>query len=141
MKCSQYYPVLMTGDVRATARFYQDHLNFRPLFDSDWYVHLQSAEDAGVNLAILQSGHDTIPLAAPSTAAGMLLNFEVENVDAVYDRLMDRGLTILLPLRSEAFGQRHFILQAPDGVLIDIITPIPPAPEFADQFAPEALTG
>jgi hypothetical protein len=33
------------------------------------------------------------------------------------------------------FGQRHFIIAAPDGVLVDVITPIEPGPEFAEQFA------
>lgn len=41
----------------------------------------------------------------------------------------------MLPLRSEAFGQRHFIAAGPDGVLVDVITPIPPTGEFVDAFA------
>lgn len=64
----------------------------------------------------------------------MLLDFEVEDVDAEYQRLVrDAGLPERLSLRSEDFGQRHFILQAPDGVLIDVITPIRMAGEFAGQ--------
>ena len=61
MKCTQFYPVIMTNDVAATARFYQDHFRFQPLFDSEWYVHLQSVEDEKVNIAILQCDHQTIP--------------------------------------------------------------------------------
>ncbi|MCX2722098.1 VOC family protein [Roseibium salinum] len=140
MKCTQYYPVLMTSDVAGTARFYQENFSFRPLFQADWYVHLQSAEDESVNLAVLDRSHDTIPAEARGAGAGgLILNFEVEDVDAVYERARGKGLPIMLALRDEAFGQRHFITRDPNGVLIDIITPIPPSAEFLAQFAPEAV--
>ena len=53
MKTTSYYPVLMAGDVAATADFYVEHFRFRRLFDSGWYVHLQSTEDKRVNLGIV----------------------------------------------------------------------------------------
>ncbi|MEM9268600.1 MAG: glyoxalase, partial [Pseudomonadota bacterium] len=40
---------------------------------------------------------------------------------------------------DEPFGQRHFITQDPNGVLIDVIKPIPPSPEFLAQFSDAAL--
>jgi hypothetical protein len=49
------------------------------------------------------------------------------------------GLPILLELRDEAFGQRHFITADPNGVLIDIIKPIPPTGDFTAQYAADAL--
>lgn len=139
MKCTQYYPVLMTGDVPATALWFQRHFGFAALFETDWYVHLQMPDDPAVNLAILGVDHATIPVQGRGRASGLLLNFEVEDVDAEHARLLAEGLTPILPLRSEDFGQRHFILQGPEGVLIDIITPIPPTAEFAGDFAAEAL--
>ena len=139
MNITSFYPVLMVGDVRATADFWMHHFGFRSLFAADWYVHLQSSTDPGVNLALLQGDHATIPASGRGRAAGMLVNFEVEDVDAVHDRLVAEGLPILLPLRDEDFGQRHFITQDPNGLLIDIITPIAPSAEFAAQYAVEAL--
>jgi uncharacterized glyoxalase superfamily protein PhnB len=139
MNATQYYPVLMTDRVAETARFYEEHFRFKRQFDSDWYVHLQSAESASVNLAILDGDHETIPVAARGgRAAGLLLNFEVADVDAEYERLMDRGLDVLLALRDEPFGQRHFIVRDPNGVMVDVIQPIPPSEAFLAQFAPGA---
>jgi len=70
----------------------------------------------------------------------LLLNFEVEDVDTEYQRLVkDAGLPVLLDLRSEAWGQRHFITVDPNGVLIDVISIIPPSPEFAEQYT-DAVT-
>lgn len=151
MKSRSYYPVLMTDDVAASAAFYVAHFRFRPLFETDWYVHLQSAEDERVNLAILRGDHPTIPRTNPETArapgrnrgecraAGVILNFEVEDVDAEYERARAGGLPILLALRDEDFGQRHFITADPNGVLIDVITPIAPSAEFAAQYQAGAL--
>lgn len=141
MKTTSYYPVIMTANVAATAAFYVEHFRFTPLFESDWYVHLQSAEDESVNLAVLDGDHETIPAKGRGRVGGLLLNFEVEDPDAEYDRARKAGLPILLELRDEDFGQRHFITSDPNGVLIDIIKPIPPSAEFAAQYAPEAIQG
>jgi uncharacterized glyoxalase superfamily protein PhnB len=141
MKCSQYYPVLMTDDVAGLSGFYQAHFRFRPLFESDWYIHLQSADDEAVNLAILDGNHATVPEGARGQTRGLLINFEVEDVDSVFAELRDRGLPILLELRDEPWGQRHFMTQDPLGVLIDVIKPIPPSAEFLAQFEPAALPG
>lgn len=139
MKITSYYPVLMVDDVAATAAFYVRHLSFRPLFEADWYIHLQSSVDPAVNLAILKGDHETIPEQARGHASGVLLNFEVEDVDTLYALAVADGLPIALSLRDEAFGQRHFVMQDPGGMLIDIIKPIPPSEEFAAQYAADAL--
>ncbi len=142
MKTTSFYPVIMTTNVAETADFYVRHFGFEPQFSSDWYVHLSSAEDPSVNLAVLDCSHETILQSGRGNgAAGLLLNFEVEDVDAVHARLTDSGLPIELPLRDEDFGQRHFITRDPNGVLIDVITPIAPSAEFAALYSSEALPG
>lgn len=139
MKTTSYYPVLMTDDVPGTAAFYVEHFEFRPLFESDWYVHLQSARDRRVNLGIVAGDHETVPPEGRGKASGLLINFEVRDPDAVYERVVAAGLPILRSLRDEPFGQRHFITRDPNGVLIDVIKPIPPSAEFAAHYAGEAL--
>jgi catechol 2,3-dioxygenase-like lactoylglutathione lyase family enzyme len=134
MKTTAYYPVLMTTDVAGTARFYITHFRFRPLFQTDWYVHLQSSEDPTVNLGLVRGDHETVPTAGRGQVSGLLLNFEVSDPDAVYARIQEAGLPILWTLRDEPFGQRHFITADPNGVLIDVIKPIPPAPEYASAY-------
>jgi len=139
MKITSYYPVIMTHDVAGTAAFYAEHFRFQPVFANDWYVHLHVRGEERVNLAILDSTHDTIPPGSRRPAAGLLLNFEVEDPDSLYDEVRAAGLSILIPLRDEPFGQRHFITQDPNGVLIDVIKPIPPSAEFAAQYEANAL--
>lgn len=137
MKTTSYYPVILTDDVAGTAAFYRDNFWFKPLFEIDWYVHLQSTEDETVNLAIVQGDHPTVPQVARGRVSGLILNFEVDDPDAEYARVQAAGLPILHTLRDEAFGQRHFITTDPNGVLIDVIKPIPPSAEFAVHYEAE----
>ncbi|MDX8348820.1 VOC family protein [Cognatiyoonia sp. IB215446] len=139
MKSTQYYPVIQTDDVAATKAFYVDNFRFNVSFEADWYCHLQSSEDPKVNVAILKGDHETIPEVGRGTSSGLILNFEVEDVDAEFARLKDASLPILKTLTDEAFGQRHFITQDPNGVLIDVIKPIPPVGDFAGQYTSDAL--
>lgn len=135
-KIQNFYPVLATADVKEASSFYERHFGFRRAFDSDWYVHLQHAEQAEVNLAILDANHESVPVGHRKTAQGVLINFELEEVDSAYAALVEAGVEILLELRDEAWGQRHFIAKGPDGVLIDVIKQIPPSKEFVAGYQP-----
>lgn len=133
MKIKSFYPVVMVDDVTAAARFYREELAFETTFETDWYVSLSS--DGG-ELAILDRTHETIPDGFREPVRGLLLNIEVTDAAAVHARLVgERGLAERLTLRDEDFGQRHFIIEAPGGVLIDVIEPIEPAPEFVAAYA------
>jgi len=134
MSLKSFYPVLMAEDVAASARFYTQHMGFREVFRSDWYVSLAHAENPAYELAILQRTHETIPDGFRERASGLLLNFEVSDAQAEYERLREAGLRIVQPLRDEAFGQRHFIGVDPGGVLIDVIEEIPLSAEYAAQL-------
>lgn len=84
---------------------------------------------------LLAYDHPTVPEAHRALPRGVILNLEVDNVDAVHDRLTKRmGLQPILELRNEDFGQRHFIVSAPDGVMLDVIQPIEPSAEYADAY-------
>jgi len=139
MKSSQYYPVIQTKDVAATVAFYKAHFRFDVAFDTDWYVHLQSVEDPSVNLAVLQFDHPTVPKESQVPTAGLILNFEVKDVDAIHSEFEAAGLRMVKPLVSEDFGQRHFITIDPNGVLIDVVKPIPPSEEFLAQYRDDAV--
>lgn len=136
MTLSSFYPVLMTDDVAATAASFRDHLGFDTTFEADWYVSLIREN---CELAVLDAAHETLPKGHRGrSAGGLLLNLEVDDADEEYRRLVvDGPLDALLPIRSEDFGQRHFIVAGPQGVLIDVITPIEPTESFVASFSPD----
>jgi uncharacterized glyoxalase superfamily protein PhnB len=126
---SAYYPLLQVKDVAGTAAFYRDIFGFTTIFESDWYMHLR-APNGPQELAIIAYDHDTIPSEGRIPTAGLILSFEVEDAAAEAWRFAEKGIRIAQPLRDEVFGQRHFIASDPNGILLDVITPIEPDPAW-----------
>jgi uncharacterized glyoxalase superfamily protein PhnB len=56
----------------------------------------------------------------------MYLTIEVEDVDLIYSKLKKQGVDIKVELRNEPWGDRHFAIQDPNGIGIDIVTYSPP---------------
>ncbi|MET9245520.1 VOC family protein [Nonomuraea sp. NPDC003709] len=136
MKLTSFYPVICTARLQESRDFYTGLLGFETTFEADWYVSLRRPGTPSYELALLDHTHPTLPEAYRAPVRGLLLNFEVADVDAEWERLVvGAGLTAELALRSEDFGQRHFIVADPNGVLIDVITPIEPSAEYAGQYA------
>lgn len=143
MKLSSFYPVIMTEKVAETAKFYCDYFGFHIVFEADWYVSLKrEQQEQAYELAILHAVHPTVPESFRHSVKGMILNFEVDDVDAVYERLIAVAkLPLHLDIRSEEFGQRHFITADPAGVLIDVITVIPPVGAYSEQYLENVWDG
>lgn len=135
MNLTSMYPVICTTRIRESRDFYTSRFGFEETFASDWYVSLRRPGPPTYELALLDPDHPTVPRAYRRPVQGLLVNLEVDDVDAEWERLVVRdGLAPELALRDEPFGQRHFIVADPSGVLIDVITPIPPSAEFAAAF-------
>lgn len=133
MSSTSFYPVLMSSNAATAAAFYQDTLGFETTYDSEWYVSLRLG---AFELAILSHDHATIPEGYRALPRGVIVNLEVDDVDAIHRKLTEEaGLKPIQALRDEDFGQRHFILAAPDDVLLDVIQPIAPNTEYADSYA------
>lgn len=110
---------------------FRRYFDFAVVFETDWYVSLRLGAR---ELAFVAFDHETVPEPA-RVPAGLLINIEVDDVDAQYRRLATgAGLPVRLDLRTEAFGQRHFIVEGPEGVLVDVITEVAPGESFAAAF-------
>lgn len=134
MQTNSFYPVLMSDQIAASRDFYVTRFGFQVIFEADWYVSLKSA-DGRYELAFVSYTHDTVVKAYQKPVQGLLLNFEVDNVDAEYERLIVQGqLPLERELLTEEFGQRHFATSDPNGVLIDVIQIVPPSADYAAQY-------
>lgn len=140
MKLKSVYPVILTSRLTETKTFYCRHFDFESTFEADWYVSLATPTDPPMELALLEPGHASLPVDMTGETRSLLLNFEVADVAVVHERLIGRErLPVLLGLRDEPWGQRHFITRDPNGILIDVIQAIPPSPEFQARYCPAAL--
>ena len=135
MNVTGFFPLLATDQLKETAAFYQ-RLGFTRVYDSEFYIHLMWKDDQSIQLGLLLPGHESQPPLFQSRfgGRGFHLTLEVEDVDAVYAKLKSEGYDIVVDLRDEAWGQRHFALEDPNGVGIDIVTPIEASEEFAAGY-------
>lgn len=134
MDLSSFYPVIGSQRLTESRDFYMRLFGFELTFEADWYVSLRRPGPPEYELALLDPEHPSVPAGYGKPVQGLLLNFEVDDVDLEWERLIvQEGLEPVREIRSEDFGQRHFILADPNGVLIDVITTIEPNEEYAQQ--------
>lgn len=135
MKINSYYPVLCVSSMKESVAFFKAHFAFEAVFENDWYTHLTMQGNPQINLAIMDSTHESVPESFRKNAQGILLNFELDDVDSFYQECKSQKLSVILELRDEPWGQRHFILSDPSGVMIDVIKLIEPSEEFKAHYA------
>jgi uncharacterized glyoxalase superfamily protein PhnB len=108
-------------DVAASAGFLTTHFGFRQDMAADGFVSL-TREDAGMDVAFLRRGMEMLPVdQRHDRAAGLILAFEVDDLDGELTRLQSEGVTITMPLRSEPWGERAFGVRDPNGVIIELL--------------------
>jgi uncharacterized glyoxalase superfamily protein PhnB len=93
------------------------------VFESDWYLQLAHGEQQ-LGLMIENSSNQPKFLHKAFNGVGVVLTIEVADVDKIYDDFKDDN--IVHDLVTEEWGQRHFILKAPGGILVDVINYMEP---------------
>ena len=130
------YFVLVTNRFAETQAFYEKWLGFKPLFSSSWFSYLQSGGAQPFGLAIMDENHPTEPpkLTAFQKGSGGFLTLQVENAEALYKSLKEKGAPIVYHLKSESWGQKRFSLEDPNGLFIDIVEQIQPQEAWWDAY-------
>lgn len=121
---------IITAKLAETKAFYTEKLGFGVTFENEFYLLLHTP-NREAELSFLLPNHESQqPLfQAPFQNQGMYLTIEVEDVDAVYKELKQKGVGIKIDIRDEPWGDRHFAVQDPNGIGIDFVTYTPqPAP-------------
>ena len=134
VKATHFFPVLTTTKLIECRDFYTRHFGFTVVFEADWYVHL--AAETGIQLGFMQPNHPTQPdfLQAAYGGSGLIYSFEVDNVDQEYEKFKKSDILILLHVRTEEWGQRHFMIKDPSGMIIDVVQHAQPTAEYKDKY-------
>ena len=121
INANKFFPVIITKKLAATKNFYIGILNCEEVFGSDWYIQLVSPK--GLEIGLLVEGHKSQPdfLHQAYNGNGIVLSFEVENVDEEYKRAQASGFAIAYELKTEEWGQRHFMLRDPNCMVVDFV--------------------
>lgn len=96
--------------------FYGDILGMEIVMDQGWIMTFASSGHMTPQISIASEGGAGTPV--PD------LSVEVDNLDEVYQRVVDAGLTIEYGPTDEAWGVRRFYLRDPFGKLVNILTHI-----------------
>ncbi|MGB5645087.1 MAG: VOC family protein [Gammaproteobacteria bacterium] len=128
------FPVFIVNNLVAAKSFYADNLGFGVAFENEWYLHLVS--ESGVQLGFLLPGQATQPAIfhKAHNGNGVIFSLEVDDADAAYVFAKDQSLKIVLELRSEDWGQRHFCIEDPNGIYLDIVQAITPTDDYQQGY-------
>jgi uncharacterized glyoxalase superfamily protein PhnB len=105
-------PNISSDRASETREFFVDILGFEVAMDLGWVMTLASPTNSTAQVTIIGSDDP----AAPG------ISVEVDDVDAVHARAVERGLEIAYPLRDEAWGVRRFMLREPSGTTVNIVS-------------------
>ena len=118
---NKLHPLTITEKHSETAEFYKTYFNFEEVFTSDWYIQLSHKN--GAEIAVMSPNLPNQPafLHDAHACKGIVFTFETEDAKEVFENLKNKGATFKVDLRDEEWGQRHFILEDPSGVFVDIV--------------------
>lgn len=131
MKIRRVDSTFSTPKLQESKEFYMRYFDFRLVFESDWYIELIAPDAPGIGVSF------TLPqreIGEFYNGKGVILSFEVDDVDAEHDRLKAAGLEIYQDLQDKPWGERSFVVHDPNGVHIYIYTTIPPTPEYKKMY-------
>jgi len=128
------FPVLIVKDLDIAKSFYIDNFGFNIAFQNEWYLHLVS--ETGIQVAFMLPDQPTQPeiFRKLYNGNGLIFSLEVDDADKAYSYAKSKSLNIILDIRSEEWGQRHFALKDPNGVFVDIVQATDPTEEYKSDY-------
>lgn len=118
---------ILTEKLAESKAFYTRNLNFGVSFENEFYLLLHTPNQQA-EISFLLPNHPTQQpfFHKPFNGQGVYLTIEVEDVDIVYKELKEKGVDIKIEIRDEPWGDRHFAIEDPNGIGIDIVKYSPP---------------
>lgn len=121
---------IITSKLAETKFFYTSILGFGVTFENEFYLLLHTpGHEAEISFLLPHHPSQQAIFQQPFQRQGVYLTIEVDDVDSVYRQIKKKAVEIKVDIRNEPWGDRHFAIQDPNGVGIDIVTYAPPAKE------------
>lgn len=84
----------------------------------DWDVIFVEEDDVARNHPVLEERLDTFP-----KGVGMSLHFRVEDLEGIYEAILEEELEVLYPLEIKPYGMKELWVFDPDGYLVVLEEP------------------
>ncbi|MDQ6478331.1 VOC family protein [Dyadobacter sp. LHD-138] len=113
---------IITTKLAESKAFYTDILGFGVTFENDFYLLLHTpGHTSEISFLLPDHPSQQTLFHKPFQGQGMYLTIEVEDVDSIYQEIRNKGIEIKIALRDEPWGDRHFAIEDPNGVGVDIV--------------------
>lgn len=113
---------IITTKLAESKAFYTNNLGFGVTFENEFYILLHTPNHEAEISFLLPEHPSQQPLFHKSfLGQGMYLTIEVDDVDGFYETLKKKGVSIKIEIRNEPWGDRHFAIEDPNGIGIDIV--------------------
>src|SRR4030066_258203 len=89
------FPDICSDLLAESKAFYASLLGFKPVFEIDWYIQLQSPAQESLQIAFVKRDHASVPEGYRLPPQGVVITIEAEAVDAIYQKAKDAGLKII----------------------------------------------
>lgn len=122
---------IITKDVPALARFYQEVTGIKPEGSSD-YLEFRTPEGAFAISSQQKMEEHGARATKPAANLSMVLDFEVEDVDKEHARLSQIVREFVLEPKDQPWGNRSMLFRDPDGNLVNFFAPRRSAAETQD---------
>ena len=132
MQDKYYYPLICTDRFSKTVAFYEDHFGFIVGKENPYYALLCHLDNQDVRIAIIDMDSPALPKEAKQKTTGLVINFPVEDIRAVYQQYYWEGLDLCGDPKEDCNGDQHFFVCDPNGVYINVLEKIEP-----DNCCPE----
>ena len=118
---------VVTTKLEESKAFYTNFLGFGVRFENEFYLLLHTPNHEAEISFLLPNHPSQQPFFhKPFMGQGMYLTIEVDDVDSLYNDLKRKGVPIRIDIRNEPWGDRHFAIEDPNGIGIDLVKYSPP---------------
>lgn len=118
MNIRRVVPDIKSDHIDESRHFYTDLFGFQVAMDMGWIITFVSPSNPTAQLTLFRSDG--------SATDQPQVTIEVEDVDRVYLKAVERGLNIVYPLTTEPWGVRRFFVADPNGFILNVMSHIEP---------------
>ena len=114
MTIRRVVPDIKSRNLADSRAFYVDFLGMQMAMDMGFVMTFVSPSNPTAQISVVRDDGGSTPLPDVSV--------EVEDVDQVHKRAVERGLEIVYPLTDEPWGVRRFFVVDPNGTILNVLS-------------------
>ena len=117
MKIRRIVPNIKSERLEESREFYEDVIGLEVGMDLGWILSFSSPSNETAQISMIVK--DATAPVHPD------VSIEVEDIDAVHAKAVERGLEIVHPLTNEPWGMRRFFVRDPNGTVVNVVMHLP----------------